>query len=338
MKTRKPTGRAPWPCMLITGPQKVGKTWLCAEASASKYVARTLWVSFGESDPDEYGAIPGARFELVEHDGSYRGILNALIECAREPAAGEGLVNLVVLDQGTRVWELLCDMAQDEANQRAIAKARRQRKPIPEDDVVIGQDLWNVAKSRWQNILDALRDNPGPSIITARLENQVVVLNGEPTNERVDKVKAEKNLPFDVDAIVEIQARKKAHLTGFRSVKLGLDEKTDDRIQLPAKFGVQTIWEMLGVVEKSGPRQQQRAAVTSSLTAERQMERQALLGRLKAAVPQAEAAKVSREWVKAHGHPVTETDDLDSLTVLVVTWESADQEQEKQPEPAGAAS
>jgi hypothetical protein len=300
IKTRKPTGKAPWPVMLITGPQKVGKTWKCAEASASPYINRTLWVSFGETDPDEYGAIPGARFELVEHDGSYRGILNALTECAREPVK-DGKPNLVVLDQGTRVWELLSDMAQDEANQRAIAKARRQRKPIPEDDVTINADLWNVAKSRWQNILDALKENPGPSIITARLENVNVMDKGEPTGEKIDKVKAEKNLPFDVDLIVEIHSRREAFLTGFRSVKLGLDERTEDRIPLSPKFGVQGVWEMLGVVDAPGPRRQQAAAVTSSLTVEQLMKRDELLGRLREAVPAGDAARVSKEWVKDHG-------------------------------------
>ena len=79
LQTRKPTGIPSWPIVLLTGVEKSGKTYAAAAASASEMVGRTLWLGIGEDDPDEYGAIPGTRFEIVVHDGTYRSILAAQI-------------------------------------------------------------------------------------------------------------------------------------------------------------------------------------------------------------------------------------------------------------------
>ena len=69
LKTRKPTGLPAWPILLIAGVEKAGKTYAAAAASSSDLIGRTLWVSIGEDDPDEYGAIPGARFEIIRDLG-----------------------------------------------------------------------------------------------------------------------------------------------------------------------------------------------------------------------------------------------------------------------------
>ena len=71
LKTRKPTGAVPWPLVLIEGEEKAGKTWACAEFTASPKVGRCFWIDLGEGAADEYGAIPGADYEVVEHDGGW---------------------------------------------------------------------------------------------------------------------------------------------------------------------------------------------------------------------------------------------------------------------------
>ena len=35
LKTRKPTGRVPWPCILLEGEEKSGKSWALAQFSTS---------------------------------------------------------------------------------------------------------------------------------------------------------------------------------------------------------------------------------------------------------------------------------------------------------------
>ena len=98
------------------------KSYSCAVASGSELVGRTLWVGIGEDDPDEYGAIPGADFEIVEHDGTYAGILGAVRAAVAEPPSAGG-PTLLVVDSMTRLWNLLGDNAQAIANKRA--KGRR---------------------------------------------------------------------------------------------------------------------------------------------------------------------------------------------------------------------
>jgi hypothetical protein len=243
--TRKPTGLPPWPILLIAGSEKSGKTYSAAEASSSNMIGRTLWVGVGEDDPDEYGALPGARFEIVEHDGTYRGILASLTAAAAEPA--KGAPNLIVLDSATRLWDLLCDEQQVEANRRAKVKAERSKQPVSDQDATITMDQWNTAKQRWGHCIDALRAHTGPSIVTARLE-EVTVLDqqGKPTTARTWKVKAEKSLPFDVGVSVEMPARGKAFLVGVRSLRF---KSEAERTDYPG-FTVEKLWTDLGLAEK----------------------------------------------------------------------------------------
>lgn len=213
LRTRRPSGKPSWPIVLIAGAEKAGKSWACAAASASDLVGRTLWLGLGEDDPDEYANVPGADFEIVEHDGTYRGFLRALEAAVAAPRVDD-LPNLIVWDSATRGWNLLCDMAQDEAN------ARAKRKGKNTDEADISMDLWNIAKQRWAHIMDTLRDHDGPVLITARLDEVTVMSGGKPTTDKVLKVQAEKSLPYDVGAVVEMPERGKVFLKGVRSARL----------------------------------------------------------------------------------------------------------------------
>lgn len=251
LKTRRPTGKPPWPMLLLAGTEKSGKSYACAVASASEHIGRTFWISVGEDDPDEYGAIDGARFEIVEHDGTYRGILAAIEAAAAVPAEG-GKPNLIVVDSIGRLWELLSDMAQVEAN-------RRKKR----DEAIITMDQWNLAKQRWAHVISALKEHDGPVIVTSRMEKVTVLgedgqpakdARGNPTGEKIFKVKAEKSLPFDVGAIVELHARGEYWLTGVRSLKF----KPEPGVAVPyPDFTVEKLWTDLGVTKPgaTAPRQ-----------------------------------------------------------------------------------
>ena len=159
--TRTPTCKPPWPIILVAGAEKAGKTYACALASTSPHIGRTLWISIGEDDPDEYGAIPGARFEIVEHDGTWAGIMTAVRGAVAEPDV-DGKPTLIVVDSMSREWDLLSDMAQVMANRREAKRQQRSRTPSEGDEVRIGMDLWNLVKSRHAALLDVLRDHDGP--------------------------------------------------------------------------------------------------------------------------------------------------------------------------------
>jgi hypothetical protein len=309
--TRRPTGLPSWPMLLLAGSEKSGKSWSCAEASGSELVGRTFWIGIGEDDPDEYGAVPGADFEIVPHDGSYRDVLAAVTWAAQQPSV-DGKPNLLVLDSMTRLWELLCDMAQDQANQRARRKAQnpgtKQAAAGIDEEADIHMDLWNIAKDRWAHMVDAVRSHQGPSLLTARLEEVTVVVKGKPTQDKALKVKAEKSLPYDVGGIVQMPERGAAFLVGVRSARL----QVPTRMPLPG-FTVDKLWRQLGLHEvRIG--QRRHAQVSANDTA-----RVALINEVAIAADRAGVSRedVARQWAEAHGgQHIKEATDLGGLEVL----------------------
>ncbi|GGL27490.1 hypothetical protein H9L10_03665 [Phycicoccus endophyticus] len=321
LTTRRPTGLPAWPILLIAGVEKSGKTYAAAAASASALVGRTLWVGVGEDDPDEYGAIPGARFEIVEHDGTYRGILGVLDECVTELAKTTkgDRPGLIVLDSATRLWNLLSDEAQEAANRRARKKAQQNRKPEPEGDATISMDLWNLAKQRWDHVMDCLREHQGPSIVTARLDlTSVVNDRGDPTPDRVWKVQAHKSLPYDVGAIVELPAPGEAVLTGVRSLRV----KNAQVARRPfPQFTVEKLWTEMGLAETSGPRRHTTSDAAASVTADDRAAHtaQTLIAQI-ADLTQAKGIDpnvIVRDWMDSHnGQHIKDATDVGALELL----------------------
>jgi hypothetical protein len=203
IKTRKPTGKAPWPMLLIAGVEKSGKSYSCAQFSASDMVGRTFYIEVGEGSADQYGALTGARYEIVEHDGSWQGILDACKAAVVEPSE-VGKPNCIVLDSASELWALLCD------EQQSVASGRGKS--------IITMDQWNAAKRRWRQVIDALRSSKGPVLITARYEQVTVMKDGKPTTDKEWKVRAEKDLAFEVDGIIAMKEPRKPVVAGIRTV------------------------------------------------------------------------------------------------------------------------
>lgn len=235
--TRTPTGLPSWPVVLVAGREKTGKSYQSAFASASDLIGATYWLGYGEKDPDEYGAISGARFEIAEHDGSLEDFYDAVRHYASQPRI-DGKPNLLVLDSGTRIW----DSIRDRATAEAVARKAFDKNGEP----VVGMDLWNKATGRWNKILEAARMNDGPVIITARLDTVTVLDDkGKPTKAKTDKIKGQRNLGYDVDAIVEMPERGRAVLSGARSVLYQLSSSVD--IDWFDKEGMDGLWRRLGL-------------------------------------------------------------------------------------------
>jgi hypothetical protein len=210
LRTRRPSGKPPWPMILLAGAEKCGKSYSAAAFSASDLIDRTFWVEIGEGAADQYGALPGARYEIVEHDGTYQGIGRAIYAATMQPREN-GRPHAIVVDSMTELWDLLSDEAQQAAN--------RRKGKGHDGEVQITMDLWNVAKKRWRRVIDLLRTYDGPVILTSRLEQvAVMATNGQPTTAKALKIRAEKNLGYEVDAIVQIPEPRQYQLTGVRSV------------------------------------------------------------------------------------------------------------------------
>ena len=219
LATRRPTGKPPHPLMLIAGVEKAGKSYSAALLSASDLVDRTFYIELGEGAADQYGAIPGVRYEIVPHDGSYDDIARVISAATQQPREN-GKPHAIIVDSVTELWDMIGDEQQMKANQRAIARAIEQKKPEPTDEAQITMDLWNVAKRKWRRIIDMLRVYDGPVALLARMELVTVMQNGKPTTDREWKIRAEKKLPFECDLIVKMYAPRAAKLSGVRSTRL----------------------------------------------------------------------------------------------------------------------
>lgn len=247
LRTRKPTGRAPFPFVLVEGAAFSGKGWSWAQLSASDRVGRTVAIVTGERDGDEYAARFGRNYELAVHDGTYASILEQVrAACDHLEYDDQGRPPVVAIDSATNLWSLLKNEAQLKAYRRAVKNAEQWNKPKPSDieECQIHMDLWNWVKSRWRRIIDPLMHFDGISVVTARGREVAEVDGRTPTGDSKWKVDAHKSLPYDVDVHIRTLEPRKAMLCGARSVKneIGPDTKK----KLPADWSLEwLIWEVL---------------------------------------------------------------------------------------------
>ncbi|MEU9699566.1 hypothetical protein [Streptomyces sp. NPDC047981] len=253
-RSRRPTGMPNPPLVLLTGLEKTGKSFEAARGTGSDLVGRSFWIEIGgtEGTADYYGRVPGAEYEIVEHDGSYQDILDAIRWVNHQPRT-DGKPNLLVIDTMTALWDMLSDEVARYARNRAIRKAERNRSRIPtlDDPVVIDSDLWNRAKDRWGEVLWQIRRHQGPCLLLARTEIVTAFENDKPTRNTTRKIKAERNLPAAVDAIVDLHAIGDAWLTGVRS--LHMDIRPGETRRFP-DFTVDALLRRLGLLDAADSR------------------------------------------------------------------------------------
>lgn len=264
LKLTKPTGKTAWPFLLLAGGPGAGKTYLSIQASASHLIDQTIVLTLGEEQPDEYSNIAGADFMNVEHDGTYDAILQAVLDVAALPQTR--LPTLFVFDSGTILWDLLVQTAQAIANRRAAEASRASRRPVPVGDADITSDLWKDARASWYRVIDVIRTMSGPTIITARLDEKVVMVDGVATSEKAYRIRAEPNLPYDASAVVECVKRGDPWmLTKIKSAAIQLDKPRP----YPG-FRIEDLWVALGLDSgNAGQREYSPAvvAVTDTSTA-----------------------------------------------------------------------
>jgi hypothetical protein len=236
LKTRTPTGVVPWPLILVEGPEKSGKSWACAELSTSDRVGQTYWIDLGEGAADEYGAVKGARYLVVDHDGSWGDIIAQVQavkgEAEKVAAAGEPPVVLVV-DSMTAEWDLLKDWAGERAR-----KSERSRKILQQDphaEVPVSMNLWNDATARHRRLMTLLLTFPGIVVVTARGKEVAEIDDkGKPIpNSRDYRVEGHKTLAFDATVWVRMSREQAPVVVGARSVHAGLRPGVDRPKPIP---------------------------------------------------------------------------------------------------------
>ncbi|MER6109253.1 DEAD/DEAH box helicase family protein [Streptomyces hirsutus] len=254
-RSRKPTNLPNPPMMLLVGPEKSGKSYEAAAGTGSDLIGMTYWFEIGGSEgtADYYGRIKGARYEIVEHNGTYQDILDAIRWAVAQPPV-DGKPNMIVVDNVSVLWDMLSDEQALYARRRAERKAQenRHRGPNPDLPVTVDPDLWNRAKDRWGEILWMLRRHSGPTLLLARQEMVTAFENDKPTRDKTRKIKAEKNLPAAVDAIVELHALGEAYLTGVRTLHWDV---TPGQVEKFENFSIDALLRRLGFHEAAATRQ-----------------------------------------------------------------------------------
>jgi hypothetical protein len=225
IKARKPTGRVPWPLVLLEGGEKAGKSWAAAQLSTSEKVGQTYWLDWGEGAADEYGAIPGARYLILEHDGTWRSVLDQVkavkAEAQRAADADEPPVVLVI-DSMTAEWDHLKTIA-DARARRQPSNAEKLRKN-PDSDITISMNVWNDVGAKHRELMTLLLMFPGVVVVTARGgEVAKVGKDGKPVEGQKDyRVDGHKNLGFDATVWVRLSRTDTPLIVGARSVHAGI--------------------------------------------------------------------------------------------------------------------
>lgn len=230
LTTRKPTGHVPPPLVLLEGEEKAGKTYAALLLSASPQVGTTYVLDLGEGTADEYGAIPGADYLVIEHDGTYAAILQAVTdvraEAQRVKDAGE-LPVVFVLDSATALWAGLKDWISGRAVKSPAGKRALAADPAAE--VKPTMNLWNDAGTRHRKVMTLLLTFPGIVVITARGKEVALVEGGKPVEgQRTWSVDCHKDVPFDATLWVRLRRGRPAEVVGARSVHAARRPGKDD--------------------------------------------------------------------------------------------------------------
>lgn len=246
IKTRKPTGIPPWPLVLIEGPEKSGKSWAAAEFTACEKIGQAYWIDLGEGAADEYAAIPGAKYLVVDHDGSWQDIIGQVEEIHAEAAKSEKPVVLVI-DSMTTEWEMLKDWASTRAKESPFA--RKKLREDPNAEIKPSMNLWNDAGDRHHQLMRLLMTFPGIVIITAR-GKEVAALDGDgrPIPKAKEyRVEGHKTLPYDASVWIRLSRDDHPQVIGCRSVKAGIKPGVDRPVKRPDLTIEQVVFDILGL-------------------------------------------------------------------------------------------
>lgn len=246
LKTRKATGIPPWPLILIEGPEKSGKSWAAAQFTASERIGSAYWLDLGEGAADEYIAIPGAKYEVIDHDGTWFDIIGQIREVGAVAEESEQPVVLII-DSMTAEWDMVKDWISVRAKESP--SGRRKLKDDPNAEIKPSMNLWNDAASRHYELMRMLMKFPGIVIMTARgKETAALDADGRPIEKAKDyRVEGHKNLPFDASVWVRLSRDDHPQVIGCRSVKAGVQPGVDRPIKRADLSLEHVVFDILGL-------------------------------------------------------------------------------------------
>jgi hypothetical protein len=218
LKTRKVTGVAPWPIMLLVGEPKTGKTHTAASMAASPSFGRVLMIEIGERSADAYGAL-FPELETMENPvRTWRELQAAVDSAVADPTFNSGdqeHPNVLIVDSMSEAWAELRSTADRDAVARFVK--RNKNADIPAD-LKLGMDQWNSLNSAHGKLLHSLTKFNGLVVLTAR-GGWVSVMdsNGQPTKDKTWKTEGNRKLEFAATATIRCESPGVATLRGMTS-------------------------------------------------------------------------------------------------------------------------
>jgi hypothetical protein len=233
-RLRKPTGVPSWPMILIEGPAQVGKSYQAAQFTGCDKIGKAYWLDLGEGAGDEYGAVPGADYMIVEHDGTWSDIIRQITEVRNEAMASKDKKPpVLVVDSMSNLWDMLKSWTNVRA--RSSKYAKKILETDPDAEIKAAPNLWNDAADRHAQFINTLASFPGITILTAKgKETMAVDGDGRPIPGAKDySVEGHKSLPFAANVHVRLSREDPPQVVSFRSATNGLRPGVDKPQRYP---------------------------------------------------------------------------------------------------------
>jgi hypothetical protein len=256
LKTHTPTGAVPWPLVLLEGEEHSGKSWTLAEFSRSEKIGEMFWIPLGENGiADQYGRIPGARYEVVDLEtGDYLELMDVIGKisgyAAERKAAGDKPVVLAI-DSASGVWQGLKDWTDQRA--KSSRRGREMLARDPHAEVPKPRNLWNDTNLRWSRFQRALKTFPGIVVVTARGRwVSKTGPDGQPVEGQKEwSVETNSQLTYATDVWVRMKRESGAEVVGVRSVDHGQkpgQERVPEPVRAPEAEGRLLEWLLFDVL------------------------------------------------------------------------------------------
>lgn len=241
----KPDGAPPWPRILVSGPGGSRKSWTMAKLSTDERLGGMFWLEVGADNVTarEYGAIPGANYTLIGHDGTWNGIMGQLgahwLLAVEAEKRGDPPIALAVDDMAA-----VNDMLETMKDQRARRKMAAKLEAKNEDpagawrsdvDVDVTPDLHNLGKYRHRQFMWFVLSWPGPVLMACGEDMATIYENEKPTKKKDWTLKGRKDLPKTISGWFRLVPGEVPLQLKLRSVREGIvrEEKGEDEQNRP---------------------------------------------------------------------------------------------------------
>jgi hypothetical protein len=227
--SHKPTCAVPWPTTLLEGGEKAGKSTEAAKFTGCGKFSKAFWFELGtEGTAEWYGLVPGAEYEVLEHDGKFATLKQRIAEvhAYAEWAIANGLPPVCfVLDTVGALWKQIQTWVDWKATQSVSAKRKLQADPAAEISAPIA--VRNQGKALWDEILMSIHRIPGVKILLSRGQEVTVFKDGQPTNDKGWSVVGHKELGFEVDVWARLVRGRPVELHAVRHPVQGIQPDGD---------------------------------------------------------------------------------------------------------------